>query len=177
MGILNWVQTNSNSLMVFILFLTAIGTWLSARSAKKAAVETRNATQASLIAKIMDDYSAPEMIDALHLLDRFKTDHGSDYAYEFRNLRKNNYDSIRQIDHARRRVSHFYSKIYVLKKLKYINDEAVKEIATKGQVKYFRHVVEPLEAVINQDYDRSAFESLGQLYNIEPGHLPMAKPK
>ena len=99
------------------------------------------------------------------------------FADDFRRLRKDDYDSIRQVDHARRRVSHFFSKIHTLKKLEYLNDNAVKEAVKKDQVELFRHVVEPLEAALNVDYDRSAFESLGKLYDIKPERLPMANPK
>lgn len=177
MTTLNWIQSHSELIMVIILFFTVIATWHSANSAKKAASETRKATQASLIADIMYYYSSSEMLDAMLLLDGFKDQHKENYADEFRNLRKSDYNSIRTIDHARRRVSHFFTKIHVLKKLDFLDDDVVKEIATKGQVEYLRTVVEPLEAALNADYDRSAFESLGNLYNIGQGRLTMAKPE
>jgi inorganic triphosphatase YgiF len=177
MHIVNWLETHLDTVMVIISFLTAIAAWLSARAAKRAATETQKATQASLTASLLDSYSSPEMLDGMLRLNDFKTRHGDNFADEFRRLRRDDYDFIRDVDHARRRVSHFFSKIHTLKKLEYLNDNAVKEVATKGQVEFFRHVVEPLEAALNVDYDRSAFESLGRLYGIQPGRLPMANPK
>ena len=173
MCILNWVET----LSIIILFFTAIFTLFSALAAKGAATETKKATQASLIASLIDAYSTSEMLDAMLCLNDFKTCHGDNFADVFHRLRTDDYNSIRQVDHARRRVSHFFIKIHTLKKLEYLNDNAVMEVATKGQVEFFRHVVEPLEAALNVDYDRSAFESLGKLYDIKPGRLPMANPK
>lgn len=177
MATLNWIQSHSELIMIIIVFFTAIAAFWSASSAKKAASETRKATQASLIADISNYYSSSEMLDAMHLLDGFKSHHRENYADEFRNLRKRDYDSIRTIDHARRRVSHHFAKIHVLRELDLLDDNVVKKIATKGQVEYLRTVVEPLEAALNADYDRSAFESLGNLYNIGPVPLPMAKPE
>jgi hypothetical protein len=177
MCILNWLEAHSNTVIVIILFFTVIATWRSARAAKRAATETQKATQASLIANLLDDYSSPEMLDAMLRLDEFKNLHGENFADEFRRLRIDNYDLIHQVDHGHRRVSHFFNKIYILKKLEYLNDNAVKEVATKGQVEFFRNLVEPLEAALNVDYDRSAFESLGKLYDTKPVRLPMANPK
>ena len=177
MCILNWLDAHSNTVMVIILFFTAMATWLSARAAKRAATETQKATKASLIASLLDAYSSSEMLVAMLRLNDFKTRHGGNFADVFRRLRTDDYDSIRKVDHARRRVSHFFNKIHTLKKLEYLNDDAVKEVATKGQVEFFRHVVEPLEGALNANYDRSAFESLGRLYDIQPGPLPMANPK
>jgi hypothetical protein len=163
--------------MVFVSLVTAIAAWLSAHAAMRAATETKKATHASLIANLLDAYSSPEMLDALLKLNDFKAHYGDNYANEFRRLRIEAYDDIREVDHARRRVSHFFNKIHTLKKLRHLDLPEVKEVATKGQVEFFRQVVEPLEAALNADYDRSAFESLGELYSIGPGRLPLANPK
>ncbi len=177
MCIINWFEAYSGIIMVFISLVTAIAVWLSARAAMRAATETKKATHASLIANLLDAYSSPEMLDALLKLSDFKTHYGGNYANEFHRLRIDAYDKIREVDHARRIVSHFFNKIHTLKRLGHLGLQEVKEVATESQVEFFREVVEPLEAALNADYDRSAFESLGELYGIGPGRLPLANPK
>lgn len=177
MCIVNWLVAHLETAMVFIALITAIAAWLSARAAKRAATETQKATQASLTGNLLDAYSSQEMLDALLQLKSFKDSYGDNFADEFRHLRIRDYNAISEVDHARRRVSHFFSKIHTLKKLDYLDQQAVKAVATKGQVEFFRQVVEPLEAALNVDYDHSAFESLGKLYNIGPGCPPLANPK
>lgn len=177
MCIVNWLLAYLQIVMLLILFVTAIATWLSAGAAKKAAKETQKATTASLIASLVDDYSSTEMLDSMLELSSFSNQHGDNFGDEFRSLRISNYNSIRIVDRSRRRVSHFFHKIHILQKLGYLDQNSVKEVATREQIQFFRQVVEPLEAALNPNYDRSAFESLGGLYNIEPGSLPMANPQ
>ena len=177
MCIVNWLEALLTTVMVIILLYTAFHTRRSASAAERAATETMKATQASLIASFFDAYSSPEMLDAMLLLRDFKTCHGDEFADVFRRLRIDDYDSIREVDHARRRVTHHFLKIHTLMKLEYINSNEANEVATKGQVEFFLYVLEPLEEAVNHDYDRSAFESLGRLYDIQPRRLRMANPK
>jgi hypothetical protein len=73
-------------------------------------------------------------------------------------------------------VSHFFQKIYSLHTMGYLDEPALRMAATKGQVEFFREVIEPLEAAIDANYDRSSFEGLGAMYGIGPTLPSMANP-
>jgi len=100
--------------------------------------------------------------------------HGQKAAEEFGRLRQEDYAAITEVDQARRRISHFFQKIYVLHNSGYLDEIAVRTIATKEMVSFLRDLIEPLEAAIGADYDQSSFSFLGALYNIGPTLPPAA---
>ena len=159
-----------------IALASAIAAFLSARASKHAAVETRLAARASLTSEILDAYASPEILSAMVSLRRWFSKHGTRSADEFRRLRQDEYELVRDVDQARRRVSHLFGKIHTLYRLGFIDELTVRAVATRGQVAFFRGVIEPLEAAIGVDYDRSSFDSLGGLYGIGPTLPPMAGP-
>ncbi len=57
-----------------------------------------------------------------------------------------------------------------------MDESVVRSVATRGQVEFYREVLEPLELAVNPDYDRSSFEGLGALYGIPRSIIPMANP-
>ena len=101
---------------------------------------------------------------------------GQRSADEFRRLRQDDYPSIKDIDIARRRVSHFFQKVHALHTAGHLDEPTVRIAATKGQVEFFREIIEPLEAAIGVNYDRSSFEGLGALYGVGPTLPPIANP-
>ena len=157
-------------------FFAGIAAWLSAAAARRAAVATERATQAQLLTSLLDAYSSPEMLSAMMQLRSWFTKHGKRAADEFRRLRQDDYASIKEVDLARRRVSHFFQKVYSLHISGYLDEPTVRIAATKGQVEFFREIVEPLEAAIGANYDRSSFEGLGDMYGVGPTLPPMANP-
>ena len=159
-----------------LTFFTGVAAWISAVAARRAAVATERAMQLQLLNSLLDAYSAPEMLNAMMQLRSWFTKHGKRAADEFRRLRQDDYAAIKEIDLARRRVSHFFQKIHSLHVAGLLDEPTVRMAATKGQVEFFREIIEPLEAAIGLNYDSSSFESLGALYGIGPTLPPIANP-
>lgn len=156
--------------------LAGIAAWLSAAAAKRAAVATERATQAQLLNSLLDAYSSSEMLSSMMTLRAWGTKHGKHAADEFRRLRQEDYPSIQDVDFARRRVSHFFQKIYALHAAGHLDEPSVRLAAPRGQVDFFREIIEPLEAAISVNYDRSSFDGLGSMYGIGPSLPAMANP-
>ncbi len=85
-------------------------------------------------------------------------------------------NKVSSLDQGRRQVSHYFQKVHTLRSSGLIDDSYVRTVATKGQVEFYREILEPLEAALNPEYDRSSFDSLGGLYNIPRQLAPMANP-
>jgi hypothetical protein len=159
-----------------IALASAIAAFLSARASREAATETRLAARATLTNAILDSYGSPEVLGAVISLRAWVSKHGTRSPEEFRRLRVDDYELIRDLDQARRRVSQLFKRIYTLYTLGFLDESAVRAVVSRGQVAFFREVVEPLEAAIATDYDRASFDGLGALYGIGPSHPPMAGP-
>lgn len=131
-----------------------------------------------MLAGLLDAYAEPEMLDAMHRLEAWAREHGDRLGDEFRRRRIDDYDSVRELDHARRRVSHHFQKIHTMwRGAGLITENTVRAAATVGQVRLYRQFVEPLEWAVNSDYVRSSFEDLGCLYGIARWEPPMASPR
>lgn len=151
-----------------IALVAAVAAWRAARASFLSAAETRRGSQAQLVSSLLDSYASAETLASMICLRKWFSQHGRRAADEFRRLRQDDYAAIAEVDHARRRVSHFFQKLYVLHNSGYLDERAVRTIATKDTVAFFRGLIEPLEAAIGVDYDRSSFNFLGALYNIPP---------
>jgi hypothetical protein len=143
-----------------LTLFAGIAAWISAAAARRAAAATERASQVHMLSELLDAYASPEMLTAMMVLRSWFSEHGPRSADEFRMLRQDNYPVIEHIDLARRRVSHFFHKVCALRTAGYMDETAVRMVATKGQVAFFREVIEPLEAAIATNYDRSCFEYL-----------------
>jgi hypothetical protein len=159
-----------------LALLSAVAAFWAAREARQSAIETRRATQAALISELLDSYASPEMLEAMILLRRFYEEDRGNFAERFRNLRSSDWLKVKDIDHSRRRVSHFFGKIYRLWAAGLIEEQLVRVVATEEQVQFFREVLEPLEAALSIDYDRRAFEQLGQLHGVRRYVTGMTNP-
>ncbi len=159
----------------FTLF-AGIAAWFSAAAARRAAAATERATQVQTLSALLDAYASPEMLAAMMTLMSWFSENRERSADEFRRLRQDDYSAIKDVDLARRRVSHFFQKVYTLHAAGFLDEASVRIAATRGQVEFFRQRIEPLEAAISANYDRSSFDCLGALYGVGPTLPPMANP-
>jgi DNA-binding transcriptional ArsR family regulator len=148
----------------------------SAFFAWRSANETRKATHAQLLSALLDAYAEDKMLEAMLTLRQWKQQHGNQFADQFRTLRQTNYSQVIDLDRARRRVSHHFSKICTLHKAGLCDEELVRRVATEGQVQFYRELIEPLELALNPSYDSSCFSYLGSLYDVRASLPPMANP-
>ena len=158
-------------LLNWIALLATVAAIIATKAAIDAAVETRRSTQAQLISGLMDTYAGDEMLHAMILLRQWRAQHGDSFAVEFQRLRRDDYDRIRSVDLARRRVSHHFYKIYVLQKQGLLSERLVRDVANQGQVSFCREVVEPLEEAIEKSHGKTPFDALAGLYGISRSPL------
>ena len=122
----------------------------AARAARDAARETHTATQAQLVASLLDAYASAEMLTAIHTVREWKKG-----------------DSIppdSALDRARRQVSHHFQKIATLKRAHILDDDLLRVVTTAREVALFCRVIEPMEKQINSAYDPTSFDVLADFY-------------
>lgn len=156
----------SPDVLNLLTFLIVIAAGLSAWAAKRAAKETRTASQLSVMNSLFGSYSDEEMRDALHTLLDWAEEHGKSFAGEYQRLIQQKDPQVEDVDKARRRISHHFEKIYALWDVGGLDEKVVRRLATKDQVTLWLNYVEPLEEALNPQYEQSAFRKLGALYNI-----------
>jgi len=152
----------ANSIALVATIYAAFAT----KAAREATREARRSTQAQLLGSIMDAYASPETLAAMKHLRDWEREHGQSFALDFQRLRHTDYVQVRDLDHARRRVSSHFYKIHVLKKQALLTDDLIREVFTEGQAKFYREVLEPLEEAIEHTPGPSCFDALGALYGV-----------
>ena len=138
----------------FLALFSTIAAFWAAKEARQSAIETRKASQAALVSELLDAYASSEMLESMISLRTFFDLNGLRFSDEFQRMRSGDWSEVKEIDHARRRVSHFFGKIHRLWAAGLIDEELTRVVATEGQVQFFREVIEPLEAALNVDYNR-----------------------
>jgi hypothetical protein len=154
------------TVVLFLTFLTCLITAYAAWQAKRAAQETRNSIVAQITSSLLDAYATDEMLHAMLLLSEWAKEYGANFADEYGQRRGEKYQQVENVDRARRRISHYFEKIYALWKLKLIDESIVRAVASAEQVKFLHEKVEPLEATLNPQYEKSIFDAFGSLYGI-----------
>jgi hypothetical protein len=157
-----------------IACIAAVLSFLSAIYTRMAARETQRAAEGQLVNALLESYSSSPMLSYILLTRKWVTTSGAD---EFRKLRQENYHSVRDVDEGRRIVAHFFQRVYTLHASGFLTERAVRAIVTKGQAELFAEIIEPLEAAIGADYDRSSFDFFRNLYGIPRTPAPIANPR
>jgi hypothetical protein len=140
--------------------LAAIGSWASAHAVQRA-------TEAQLLAMLMNEYSSDEMLKAIQELTGWADHHRDNLANELR--RRKTTDLFGP---SRRRVSHYFQKVHTLCQQKLINEATVRALVKEDQARLYIDIVEPLEEVHNARYDDKSFRALGRLYHLTKRRLP-----
>ena len=154
-------------LTLIALLLTAVAAWRSASASRRAVGETRVATTAQIMSSLLDEYQSDAMSKAMTGLRQFERSHRPVFQDHFLDLLQRSPDSYRPLDAKRRRVAHYFDKIYRLQRAEYIDDTFVRTVVGRDQVEFFLEVIEPLEKAVKSDYDKSAFEYFAKLYGVE----------
>ena len=147
-----------------ITLIAAIGAVAAAIAAWRAAYEAKKALQTQVIMNITDAYATPEMLDAMKELREFEREHNNKFADKFLEERNKGSDTGNHLDHCRRIIISHFLKIVRMKKLKLVDDSFVKEVAHPTGVQFLFEVIEPLERIINPNYDISVFDMFRKLY-------------
>ena len=155
--------TLSTSLLVISALAAAFSAYFAQRSVKSIWM----ASQAQLVATLLDSWASKDMLDACIKLTEWRKDHGECFAEDFKRLRCGEYDSIRLIDDARRLISHHFQKVYILGKERLLEKRLVLNVVDEWQANLYCTIVEPLEAAVRPDYDKSSFVYFSAIYGIK----------
>ena len=117
---------------------TVVAAWLTARA-------TRQAAEAELLLKMLNEYGQPEMNEALRTLRGWRQIHGDDFAPEWKKrLSKNDSDAV-AVDRARRLVGSYFYNADQLRQGRLISARVHRSMADKSGLGVLFEVIEPLE--------------------------------
>ena len=154
-----------------IATLVAIWSALSAHASKRISERAeKNAlrgSQATIISGLLDAFSSLEMYEAMVLLREYTLKHPVPFTAKFKDDVKSEIGKPSAINSARRLVSTHFDKVWVMCRHGIFEDEQLRLCLTKGQVEFYREVIEPLECVLNMDYSREPFEFFGERYGVD----------
>jgi len=158
-----WIAIGTFAVTTILAILTGIYVFLT----YKLAQAPQKQINAQVLLALRDEFSSREMLDGMRTLARWKLNHGSDFAKVFGQLRKQDYDQVRDVDLARREFKGYFLKLRFLLKSELANERFVKMLQSASSVGLLLNVVEPLEAVINEKYNRAVFDLFRQMYSDE----------
>jgi len=136
-------------------------------------IVTQNSHYVSTFNALHTEYASPEMLDAFDVVEDFIIEHGVEhYTDVFMSLKKNKKrKEVSKIDHARRRVVHWYGKTCLFWKKGLIPADLLMSFPGERKAKYFLRNFEPLEEANRMIYganlDVEVFRCLRELYSIE----------
>jgi hypothetical protein len=142
--------------------VAATASWVSARA-------TQQATEAQLMASLMNEYSSAEMLKAIRELTEWADRYGDDFVNEIRRRGARDY-----FGPSRRQVSHYFQKVHRLWCRNLITRETVEALVDENQARLYINTLEPLEELANPGYRDTSFRQLGWLYCLQKRRLPPA---
>lgn len=152
---LDQVASNWIPILSFLLALSTI------YFGRKAIQQNRNTKLYEIVVNVTTEYASEEMLQSILMLIKWRDDcraNEVDFGDEFGRIRKANYAQIKDLDVARRKVSHFFSRIYLLHKNNVVNQNDIMGFITAGQIEILLDINEKLEEAINKDYSKELFD-------------------
>ena len=146
--------------MTTLTAITAGAACIAAIAACLSAHRTRQATQAQIMSALLDQFGSEEIQQAHHCVVEFWTEHGDQRLAEFETLPP-------KVDLARRRIALYFDKVHRLNRARLINQKFVEGVAERDSIFFYLKKIEPLENIVNRDYDKSAFEYFAKLFQLE----------
>jgi len=127
--------------------------------------------EATLLNTIVSEYSGPEMMDAFMLLERFRNRYQKDYVEEFIRLKKSNDVQGDALDHARRRIFMWYSKLTLFEEFDLLPRKYLIAFPGRDRTASFLALVVPLELAscsLAGVHMTDAVERLCEIFDITP---------
>ena len=138
LSIVRWVQIGTTVVSV----VSAIIEWRSGRRAKSSAEATLKAAEAQFVGRLLEEYTSPEMEDALRELSKFLDKRGG--ADEVARFIEKGRRLHATTDAARRKVYRYFEKCYRFYNHDLLSKDALDLIVdVHGYILLF-HVVKPL---------------------------------
>ena len=92
--------------------------------------------------------------------------HRPDFAEIFKERLRNTPQEVREVDDARRVVSHHFQAIFNLQRARLLTEARVRDVVSKAHVEFLRWTIEPLEHAGDPEYDRASFDYFGRSWNV-----------
>mmetsp|Transcript_47236 Transcript_47236/g.102852 ORF Transcript_47236/g.102852 Transcript_47236/m.102852 type:complete len:196 (-) Transcript_47236:139-726(-) len=112
-------------------------------------ITTERSQEANIFNMLYTEYSQPQMLDSIDLVEDLRERVGAErYAYEYFSLKMNNTKEGKDLDHARRCVVRWYSKLQLLYKKQHIRWERYGDVLPGANAaQFFVDMFEPLMIV------------------------------
>ena len=147
----------------------AIASWLSVRVSARSVRVTQSAVEGQMYYTLLERYSEPEMASALSTLRDWKEMHGEGFAEKWREALDNRDPGAEKVNQARRHVSHFFQRAWALYDAGYADKRFVEAVGKHFLgTQIFLMIVEPLEQVLNPNYDRKSFNGFREICGEGP---------
>jgi hypothetical protein len=146
---------------------------------------SRQSNRASLYNTIHGEYSRPEVLDAFDAIEDWRDMHGSSeggYGVAYANKRfapgarrlpqllpSDGGVTVRQVDHARRLLVSFWSKIAIFSKFGLMDTSLIERFPGREKARYFLRLVEPLAVAAAHKNNRTVsptFQEIRELYGL-----------
>lgn len=149
-------------------FIAAISVIITAYFAIRAAQSAERTLKASIVESIRQNYSKPEIHEAMSELRQFKRENGDDritLSEIYLELETKKDEKFFRVNKNRRLVSHHFQRICKLNETDIIDDVLMKSLAEEFEAEFFLEVIEPLEGHKgNPNYKRECFDKYRALF-------------
>ncbi|CAD7960840.1 unnamed protein product [Amoebophrya sp. A25] len=139
----------------------------------------RNMQQGPLFNTLLTEYSDPGILEALDLLEDFQAqsarltereeDRELQYAYDFLELLATADPRGKEIDHARRKLISWYSKVRLFFEFDLLSSAYLHVIPGRSRTSFFLWIVEPLDRLsraLDQRLPNQMFDFFREQYNL-----------
>ena len=130
----------------FSTLAVAIATILLVIITHRVATVTKDTIHSQILLQLSRDYASDDMLMAMKSLRKWHNDHGENFVERF--LEKLGEDVNWKNDLYRRRISHHFYQIYLLKQSNVIDDNFLKSLVKQGKIDFFLEVIKPLDLAI-----------------------------
>jgi hypothetical protein len=142
---------------------SAIAAISSAVIAGKAVKNGRKIADAQVLVRFRERYSEDQMSRDLRLLRDWKEQQGERFAVIWHERFLIRETGAMDVDAARRRVSHYFSWIGELYNGSFISKQMALLLYKLDGSEVFLEIVEPLDAILNPNYGKKAYDTLKKL--------------
>eukprot|EP00730_Choanoeca_flexa_P019294 TRINITY_DN9420_c0_g1_i1.p2 TRINITY_DN9420_c0_g1~~TRINITY_DN9420_c0_g1_i1.p2 ORF type:complete len:200 (+),score=16.08 TRINITY_DN9420_c0_g1_i1:1286-1885(+) len=127
------------------LILSALSTFASIIYFYHALKGMRNSSEASIFNTVHSEYSHPKMLDSFAELENFLEATGPEaYIEQYNKEIAANSEFGRELEHARRHIQAWYSKVAYFHQFDLLHDRYLKAFPGPARCRHFLRLVEPL---------------------------------
>lgn len=110
---------------------------------------TKDTIHGQILLQLSRDYASDDMLQAIRQLREWKQNYEKEFVRKF--IEELNNDIHWDCDKYRRRVSHHFYQIYLLRESGVINDDFLSTLVKQGKIDFLLEVIKPLDLAIAKD--------------------------